>query len=165
MKTKVSLVIVWAFVVIAVSVVANAQATPAVAHWFRGSGAQIKVTATAPPYQRVAQFLVPAGSWVLHGTATAAVSDTVDTAKVVHKGSLTCSFAGGADGFSVMSPSPSGTFGYSTGMMVPVAFQAALTYSSPTTITLDCIEGDVRGEVKIWNIQLVATPVSSVLRH
>ena len=142
---------------------ANAQAT--VAHWFRGSGTPIKVTATAPPYQQVANFQVPAGSWALHGTAMVAVSDTVDTAKLVHKGSLTCVFAGGADGFTVSSPSPSGTFGYSTGMMVPVAFQAALTFAATTPVTLDCIEGDKAGDVNIRNVQLVATPVGSVLRH
>jgi hypothetical protein len=135
------------------------------AHWFRGTGTAVKVTKVGIPLQVMASFALPAGSWSLVGTATVAANDVMGTDKVIHKASVSCSFADGADGFTVAPPSPSGTFGFSTGMMTPVSFAAALTFSSPLTVTLSCNKSDALGDVGISNIQLIAVPVSSVLRH
>ncbi len=149
---------------IALTLPLEAQTAPVAAHWFRGTGAPIKVTGVGVPLQRIASFALPAGSWSLHGSAMVAVNDVVFN-KVVHKGSVSCSFADGADGFTVTSPSPSGTFGYATGMMVPVSFGAALTFAAPITVTLACNKPDAVGDVSLSNVQLVAEPVSSVIRH
>lgn len=145
---------------------AAAQVLGAGAHWFMGSGTPITVKAVGIPLQNIASFSVPAGTWALFGTANVTLSDTLDaTTRVVHKGSVSCSFAGGGAAFSVSSPSPSGTFGYSTGMMTPVSFNAALTFSGPITLTLDCNKSDAAGSVRISNVQLIAIPVGSVTRH
>ncbi len=148
----------------AIALPLRAQTAPVAAHWFRGTGAPIKVTGVGVPLQRVASFALPAGSWALRGSAMVAVNDVV-VSKVVHKASVSCTFADGADAFTVSSPSPSGTFGYSTGMMVPVSFGAALSFAAPITLTLACNKSDVAGDVSLSNVQLVAEPVSSVIRH
>jgi hypothetical protein len=131
-----------------------------------GSGAPIQVTAVGIPLQHVTSFAMPAGSWALLGTANVTLNDVLDTrTKTIHKASVSCSFAGGAAGFTVAPPSPSGTFGYSTGMMTTVSFNAALTFAAPMTITLDCNKSDAAGSVSLSNVQLVAVPLGSVARH
>jgi len=133
-------------------------------HWFRGSGAQVAVTALGAPTQVVASFALPAGSWVITGFANVRLNDVMVN-RMVYPASVTCSFAQGADGFTVANPTVSGTFGWSSNAMTRVSFGAALTLAAPTTLTLACNKTNAQSEVFLNSIQLIAAPTGFIERR